>query len=224
MQCQIVQQFLPSFYDMASIPHRFAQSPNGQVPVVDRRGWLHMSVFEARASPEESHQHWNKAVTLFTLIDPKTNTPFPTPIPRSSFPPYADVQLSSLYTSWRTQAIIGASRARTNAMVQNMLNQHKTSYNPYAFMAGAGAGGLGSNAFGGGGFGAGGGSGLGGFGGGGSNTAAGGGGGDSGGDGNSHATVLDTVNTLGTLANTILGGFGGATGTGGFGGTNFFGN
>jgi hypothetical protein len=55
-QCQIVQRFLPSFYEMASIPHRYVHTQNGQVPIVDRRGWLHLSVFETRADPQESHQ------------------------------------------------------------------------------------------------------------------------------------------------------------------------
>ncbi|KIP05120.1 hypothetical protein PHLGIDRAFT_36580 [Phlebiopsis gigantea 11061_1 CR5-6] len=199
--CQIVQQFLPSFYDMASIPHRYVQTQNGQVPIVDRRGWLHLSVFEARASPEESHQHWNKALALFTLIDPMTNTPFPSPVPRAALPAYADPTLSSLYSSWRTQAIIGASRERSNAMVQSILN-NRPSYNPYQFMAAAAGGGLGANAYT---------SALGGSSGGG----GGGSGGSSGGNGN-HATVMDTVNTIGTLANTILGGLGASTGTTGF--------
>lgn len=144
-------------------------------------------------------------------MDPKTNTPFPSPIPRASLPSVADLQLSMLYSNWRTQAIIGASRARTNAMVQNIMGQQRTAYNPYAFMTGAGAGGFGGSAFGNSGFGSGG-------------STAGGGGGGAGSDDGSHATVMDTVNTLGTLANTILGGFGGGGAATGFGTTGFFGN
>ena len=133
-------------------------------------------------------------------MDPMTNTPFPSPLPRAALPSFADTQLSSLYTSWRTQAIIGASRARSNAMVQNILN-NRPSYNPYQYLAAAAGGGLGANAYT---------SALGG------NSGGGGGGSGGGGDGN-HATVMDTVNTIGTLANTILGGFGAGTGTTGFG-------
>lgn len=192
-----MEEFLPSFYETASIPVRYINTPKGQVPAVDRRGWLHMAVFEARATPQDNHQHWNKAVSLFGLIDPATNTPFPTPIPRSALPSFADAELQARYTQWQMTAIVAAQRAQTDAMVNNILNQSRARYsNPMSYLAGGAAGYGGANYLnnygGGGGFGAGG--------------AAGGGDSTGGGD---HATVLDTVNTIGTLANTILGGFGG---------------
>lgn len=206
---QLVQQYLSSFYETASIPHSYARTPQGQVPVIDRRGWLHMAVFEARATPQESHTHWTKSLTLWALVDPTTGTPFPTPLPRSALPTYADPRLSQTYATWRAQVALAVQRARSDAMVQSITNASKPSFNPYAFGAGAaGAGGFGASGFGADGFGTssfgGAGDGTGGGGGGGGDPGNGGGSGG-GDDGNSHATVLDTVNTFGTLANTVLG-------------------
>ncbi|EKM53841.1 uncharacterized protein PHACADRAFT_211478 [Phanerochaete carnosa HHB-10118-sp] len=56
--------YMLSFYTTTGIPFRYIQTPQGQVPVVDRRGWLHMVVFEAKATPQESYQHWAKSLTL----------------------------------------------------------------------------------------------------------------------------------------------------------------
>ena len=47
--------YLQSFYETAGIPFQFAQAPNGQqVPILDRRAFLHCAVFEAKAAPEEA--------------------------------------------------------------------------------------------------------------------------------------------------------------------------
>ena len=35
-------------------------------------------------------QDWNSILNRFPLNDPMTNKPFPTPIPRSAFPSFAD--------------------------------------------------------------------------------------------------------------------------------------
>lgn len=182
---------------MASIPHSYS----GSTPVLDRRGWLHLAVFEARAAPEEAHRHWNKALTLFSFTDPSTRRPFPTPLPRSALPAFADPGWRALYTRWRMQAVAGASYARAASTLK-----------PHSMRA-AGAGFDASTA----------GLGYAGF----RHVRHASGSESGGGD---HATVLDTVNTLGTLANTVIGattggGGGGLLGSGlfggGFGGTGF---
>jgi hypothetical protein len=55
-QSQIVQDNLQSFYDAAGIPYRIVTLNGAHTPIIDRRGFLHMVVFEARAAPEEAHQ------------------------------------------------------------------------------------------------------------------------------------------------------------------------
>ena len=138
------------------------------------------------------------------------------PLPRAALPAYADGGLSAVYAGWRAQAVSTVTRERTNAMVHNIMHAARPAYSPYAAFAGAGAAGTGYGAYNG-------------FGG---NSGGGGGGGVGGGGDNDHATVMDTVTTLGSLANTILGTFGGggiggglgALTGGAFGGTGFFGN
>ncbi|EIN12205.1 hypothetical protein PUNSTDRAFT_49504 [Punctularia strigosozonata HHB-11173 SS5] len=115
---------LQSFYDMAAVPYQFVPVPGSSgspVPVLDARGFLHMAVFEARADPDASHRHFQKALNVFGLVDPATNARFPAPIPRSAFPYMPEWQLKNAYTAWQTQAIIASSGARSNAMVAGML-------------------------------------------------------------------------------------------------------
>ncbi|EKM53842.1 uncharacterized protein PHACADRAFT_260391 [Phanerochaete carnosa HHB-10118-sp] len=160
------------------------------MPVLDRRGWLRLAVFEARAAPEEAHRHWNKVLALFALTDPSTRTPFPTPLPRSALPAFADPSWRAVYVRWRMQAIAAASRAR----VTSALRPHSMRAAGAGF--GASATGLRYAGF---------------------RHARHASGSESG--GGDHATVLDTVNTFGTLANTLIG----AT-TGGGGGNSAFGS
>lgn len=201
-ECQLVQQYLASFYTTASIPFRYVQTPQGQIPVVDRRGWLHLAVYEARATPQEAFETWTKSLARFPLADPATGAPFPTPFPRGALPAVADPNLYASYLGWRTQTVAAISRQRTEAMIQNIVGASSPSYsfNPYAagaLGAGAGAGAVGASAFGG------------------APPAPASTSGESGGG----TSVLETVNNVATLANTVLGAFGvgGGAGAGGAG-------
>lgn len=190
-------------------------------------------------------QHLNKAIARFALRDPATDEPFPTPLPRSALPRHADAALAAQCAAWLAGEVRRMRRERVEAMEDRIRNAARSRYNRYSYMAGAagaggatshfaqrsysagaGAGGATSHfaqqGYGNFGGSAGGGGGFGGFG-----SGFGGGGGGGGGSDNDHATVLDTVNTLGTLANTIFGIAGGGSGLGGgmFGlGTGLFGN
>ncbi|GJE97896.1 hypothetical protein PsYK624_141180 [Phanerochaete sordida] len=193
-ECSAVEQCLESFYTTAAIPFRYVQTPRGQVPVVDRRGWLHLEVWEARAMPQEAFETWTKILARMPLVDPATGAPFPTPFPRGALPLAPEPTLQAQYLAWQTQCVTTIQRQRSEAMVQNIMNAARPAYNPYNFGAGAlggGASAFGANALGGG-----------------ANAGSGGGGDDSNSNGNGHAGVLDTVNNVATLANTVLGAFG----------------
>lgn len=50
-------QHLQSFYETAGIPFQFARASNGQqIPILDRRAFLHCAVFEIKAVPEEAYK------------------------------------------------------------------------------------------------------------------------------------------------------------------------
>ncbi|KZT38415.1 hypothetical protein SISSUDRAFT_1047112 [Sistotremastrum suecicum HHB10207 ss-3] len=124
---------LQNFYDLGSIPYVMGDigtTGGKQVPVLDRRGFLHLCVYEARASPEDTHKHWTKVLATFGLVDPQTQQPFPLPLPRASFPMYADAGLVFGYKRfWSTFITNVIIRSRTNAY------------------AGVGAAGLGTSSF-----------------------------------------------------------------------------
>lgn len=199
-------------WQAASIPLTYRTMANNvQLAVLDRRAWLHNNVFSIRSDPDEEHkvslslccsaffhhnsmsdhhadmQFWNKAVAIFRLVDPATNLPFPLPIPRSAFPMRADPHLLSILKNW---AITTASAIRiqrsTETINQVYSNTTRPSMNylttPSAAYPGGGAGGMA-------------GAGL-----------------SGGGSGLDHATIMDTVNMAGILANTILGVLGGGDG------------
>lgn len=54
-KAQTVEMSLGDLYTKASIPHRIVNINGKMVPILDRRGWLHLITFEARAAPSESH-------------------------------------------------------------------------------------------------------------------------------------------------------------------------
>ncbi|KAI0689915.1 hypothetical protein BC835DRAFT_219145 [Cytidiella melzeri] len=180
-----------------------------QIAVLDRRGWLHASVFEARADPEESWKYWSKSITLLTLIDPLTSRPFPSPLPRSALPTHPVPSLRAIYTSWQIQTVADVQRQRSAEAVQQAMANARTqaaqaqmyqnSYVGAAAAAGLGATpGFGSSV-----------SGVSGIGGGG------GGSGLGGGEGGEHASLKDTITSVASLANTALNIFGGGGGGGG---------
>ncbi|KDQ57985.1 hypothetical protein JAAARDRAFT_193470 [Jaapia argillacea MUCL 33604] len=108
------EELLQSYYDAGSIPYTIGVVNGRQVPVLDRRGFLHMVVYDSRAIPVEEHKYWSKVLNMFRLTDPATRQPFPTPIPRSAFPISPDMTLSLSYNNWRMQAarVIGTRKAQ----------------------------------------------------------------------------------------------------------------
>lgn len=136
---------LQSFYDTASIPYKFvpvAGSSGSPVAVLDARGFLHMAVFEARADPDASHQHFQKVLNVFGLVDPATHARFPGPIPRSAFPAIPEWQLKNALSVWQTQVVVASSRAKTDAMVAGILS----GAGRYSAFGGYGAGAMGAGA------------------------------------------------------------------------------
>jgi hypothetical protein len=152
------------------------------------------------------------------LADPGTHIPFPTPIPRSAFPTYPDPKLSEADAHWRRQIIAILMHERLSAQAHNNANNYVVppivqqyamprnvqyavppnvqysvpSYVPYAISPNVQYVVP-------------------------PNVQYGMSSGQKHGDNSDHASVLDTVNTLGTLANTILaanGGLAGALGQG----------
>jgi hypothetical protein len=79
---------------------------------------------------------------MLNVLDPATNTPFPTPLPRSALPFVPDPQLSSAYQNWRISLITMASRAQTNAMLSSIMGNRPT----YNFGGFGGTGGFGAGA------------------------------------------------------------------------------
>ncbi|PSS00878.1 hypothetical protein PHLCEN_2v4105 [Hermanssonia centrifuga] len=200
---QIVEAFLESYYRMANIPYRVVVSQSGeQIPVLDRKAWLHLHVFDAKSDPDQGHKDFLNYIRLFNLKDPLTNQPFPTPLPRSSFPLLADQTLRANVENWKVQAITAIAQARkqaeqaqVNEMIANMTRRPVYSFNPS--LASFGAAGMGAGGYTGASFAQGG-------------ANPGGGGGD-----DNHANVMDVISGGLTLTNTILGSMGG----GGFGGS-----
>ncbi|KIJ57206.1 hypothetical protein M422DRAFT_40710 [Sphaerobolus stellatus SS14] len=107
-----------ALYDSASIPYTLDASKS---PVLDRRGFLHLCVFELKADPDETHKAWNKKFNFQKLIDPMTNRPFPTPILRSAFPAFKESSAHSVVTSWATTAFIKFQRRQGEAQTAQLL-------------------------------------------------------------------------------------------------------
>lgn len=206
---KLVEEYIHTFYDVANIPYSYRMSSNGgQIAVLDRRGWLHISVFEAKAEPEDCWRNWSKLISLFSLVDPATSRLFPSPLPRSALPTLPDATLHAVYKGWLTNLTLDVQRRKNQEAVERAMAGLRTpAWGPAGFgVAGMGAGaGTGVGAFGGGGGFSGDGSGFGG----GQDVSGGGGG------GSDHATTMDTINSVATLGNTMLSLFGGSGGGGG---------
>lgn len=42
-----------SYYEFAQIPHQIVRTASGEeIAILDRRGWLHMHVFDAKSDPD----------------------------------------------------------------------------------------------------------------------------------------------------------------------------
>ncbi|KAI0685907.1 hypothetical protein BC835DRAFT_1454468 [Cytidiella melzeri] len=96
------------------------------ITVLDHCGWLHASVFEARADPEESWKYWSTSISLLNLINPLTSRPFPSPLPRSSLPTHPVPSLRAIYTSWQIQMVADMQRQRSAEMVQQAMANART--------------------------------------------------------------------------------------------------
>ena len=88
-------------------------------------------------------------------MDPLTQTPFPTPLPRSALPAFADPTLKRAVEAWKAQAVgeiyrvqiqrqVAQSQATTNAILSSVMRPSYTNYLGAAGM-GMGAGAVGQN-------------------------------------------------------------------------------
>ncbi|KDQ57986.1 hypothetical protein JAAARDRAFT_253436 [Jaapia argillacea MUCL 33604] len=141
-----MEYLLRSYYDAGAIPYKVVVVNGVQIPVVDRRGWLHVAVFDIRSNPDEALRHWTKCINTLPLLDPATTQRFPAPIPRSAFPRAADFYCSQAVLTWRSRGIAEVHQRQRSAMMQRQRNK----------MMVGGAVKLASNLFGGGGLGGGG--------------------------------------------------------------------
>jgi len=81
----IANSELSSLYDLGSVPYKLIPIPNApSIPVLDRRAWLHLIVWEFKAVPDDAFRGVNKELAAFNLRDPLTNIPFPFPMPTSA--------------------------------------------------------------------------------------------------------------------------------------------
>jgi hypothetical protein len=78
-------------------------------------------------------------MAAITLVDPATNAPFPTPLPRSAMPFVADPQLALSQQSWVLHFTAQVARAQTNAQLAQIMGTRGSSFgfgaptaNPYA--------------------------------------------------------------------------------------------
>ena len=80
-------------------------------------------LIDVSAYPLTRHcQHWNKVLAQLPLVDPATNQPFPSPLPRAALPTAPDPACSALYQKWFAQTQASVVRERTNATMQSMLS------------------------------------------------------------------------------------------------------
>jgi hypothetical protein len=54
-QCRILEENIQTYYNMSSIPYHVVVINGIPTPILDRRGFLHMIVFDIRATPDDSH-------------------------------------------------------------------------------------------------------------------------------------------------------------------------
>ncbi|KAI0345472.1 hypothetical protein BDW22DRAFT_1426168 [Trametopsis cervina] len=130
-EAQVLQEYIPTLYSAANIPVRNVLLPSGeQIPVLDRRGFLHLCVFEVKASPEAAWKFWNEIIALFDLVDPSSASgrTFPLPVPREAFPTSPYSQQSRVYEKWRDDVIQDLTRRNqgTRTGQSNMYNTMAT--------------------------------------------------------------------------------------------------
>ncbi|KAI0685873.1 hypothetical protein BC835DRAFT_488690 [Cytidiella melzeri] len=183
---QLVVECLQSLYESAGIPCQYQRGDDGQmIAVLDRRGWLHSSIFDTCADPEETWKYWSKAVTLFALVDPATSLPFPSPLPRSAFPTLPIPALQRIYTNWKLQTQVDVQKKKTDKIVRDTMAAYglQSAVPSSSMVASSYVGGVGAT--------------NGGL----YNSGA--------GTGTSAANMNSTIKTVATLATTALGLFGG---------------
>lgn len=86
---------LRDYYAFSAPSYQTMNIRGRPTPVLNRSSWLQMSVFGARACPDEMKDALEKVITRFRLVDPLTHQPFPLPIPRSALPSSADPTLAN---------------------------------------------------------------------------------------------------------------------------------
>lgn len=137
-QGALVLDFIQSYYDLGQVPYDMVTSRIGtQTAVLDRRGWLHLHVFNARSDPSEAYkvstiynilfirlrylrvQDWACSIAQFGLQDPATGRALPLPLPRSCLPSFADPQLGRAVHDWKVQAVTSINQTRELARVQH---------------------------------------------------------------------------------------------------------
>ena len=60
---------LQPFYDMSGCPYKFATTQSGEkIPVMDRRAFLHVAVFEVKATPQDSQTVCPHIACLSTAV------------------------------------------------------------------------------------------------------------------------------------------------------------
>ncbi|KAF7798223.1 hypothetical protein EIP86_009440 [Pleurotus ostreatoroseus] len=119
-----VQGYLKSYYDLANIRYCYTTTRFGEnVVALDREGWLHMHVFEAISDPDEAFADWSKYITMFQLIDPLTELPFPTPFPRSALPTIGNQSLKQIVEEWKIQTAVAILKERQIAQEKSRVHK-----------------------------------------------------------------------------------------------------
>jgi hypothetical protein len=52
----VLEENIQEFYNIASIPYQVVTINGVPTPILDRRGFLHMTVFDIRSDPGEAHE------------------------------------------------------------------------------------------------------------------------------------------------------------------------
>jgi hypothetical protein len=55
-QCQTLEENMQEYYNIASVPYQIVPINGIPTPILDRRGFLHMIVFDVRSDPNGTHQ------------------------------------------------------------------------------------------------------------------------------------------------------------------------
>jgi hypothetical protein len=75
LQAQVIEEVgLQSLYDMAAIPYQVVTIRGVRVPILDRRGFLHMLTFKVRAQPETMYKAGSSFSFLYLDTDSRRRT------------------------------------------------------------------------------------------------------------------------------------------------------